>query len=133
MKDSVVATPGTPISPKLASLLSKLGIKPIRAGLSIALAYDNGLIYAADAVAIDLEKYRESLVTGFASSKAVAVYIGYLTADTAPEIIAKAYREAFALAVEVGELTPETTSMIFGKAEAEANAILALAKEKGYA
>ncbi|MDA4112710.1 MAG: 50S ribosomal protein L10 [Thaumarchaeota archaeon] len=132
VKDSVAAKAGTPISPKLASLLSKLGIKPIRAGLSIALAYDNGLIYAADAVAIDLEKYRESLVTGFASSKAVAVYIGYLTADTAPEIIAKAYREAFALAVEVGELTPETTSMIFGKAEAEANAILALAKEKGY-
>jgi large subunit ribosomal protein L10 len=133
VKDSVAAKAGNPISPKLASLLSKLGIKPIRAGLSIALAYDNGLIYAADAVAIDLEKYRESLLTGFASSKAVAVYIGYLTADTAPEIIAKAYREAFALAVEVGELTPETTSMIFGKAEAEANAILSLAKEKGYA
>jgi large subunit ribosomal protein L10 len=133
VKDSVAAKAGTPISPKLASLLSKLGIKPIRAGLSIALAYDNGLIYAADAVAIDLEKYRESLVTGFASSKAVAVYIGYLTPETSPEIIAKAYREAFALAVEVGELTPETTPVIFAKAEAEANAILSLAKEKGYA
>jgi large subunit ribosomal protein L10 len=133
VKDSVAAKAGSPISPKLASLLSKLGIKPIRAGLSIALAYDNGLIYAADSVTIDLEKYRESLVTGFVSSKALAVEIGYLTTDTAPEIIAKAYREAFALAVEVGELTPETTAMIFGKAEAEANAILALAKEKGYA
>lgn len=133
VKDSVAAKSGTAISPKLASLLSKLGIKPIRAGLSIALAYENGLIYAADAVAIDLEKYRESLVSGFASSKAVAVFIGYLTADTAPEIIAKAYREAFALAVEVGELTPETTSAIFAKAEAEANAILSMAKERGYA
>ena len=133
VKDSVAVKAGGPISPKLASLLSKLGIKPIRAGLSIALAYDNGLIYAADSVTIDLEKYRESLVTGFVSSKALAVEIGYLTTDTAPEIIAKAYREAFALAVEVGELTPETTAMIFGKAEAEANAILALAKEKGYA
>jgi large subunit ribosomal protein L10 len=133
VKDSVAAKAGSPISPKLASLLSKLGIKPIRAGLSIALAYDNGLIYAADAVVIDLEKYRESLVTGFASSMALAVEIGYLTTDTAPEIIAKAYREAFALAVEVGELTPETTPVIFGKAEAEANAILSLAKEKGYA
>jgi large subunit ribosomal protein L10 len=133
VKDSVAAKAGSPISPKLASLLSKLGIKPIRAGLSIALAYDNGLIYAADAVVIDLEKYRESLVTGFASSMALAVEIGYLTTDTAPEIIAKAYREAFALAVEVGELTPETTPVIFGKAEAEANAILSLVKEKGYA
>jgi len=132
VKDSVAAKTGAEISPKLASLLSKLGIKPIRAGLSIALAYDNGLIFAADAVAIDLEKYRESLVTGFVSSHALAVFIGYLTKDTAPEIIAKAYREALALAVEVGEITTESAPAIFGKAEAEAGALLAKAKEKGY-
>jgi large subunit ribosomal protein L10 len=133
VKDSVAAKSGTAISPKLASLLSKLGIKPIRAGLSIALAYENGLIYAADAVAIDLEKYRESLISGFTSSKALAIFVGYLTPETTPEIIARAYREAFALAVEVGELTPETAPAIFGRAEAEANAILSKAKEKGYA
>ncbi|MDA4134002.1 MAG: 50S ribosomal protein L10 [Thaumarchaeota archaeon] len=132
VKDSVAAKAGTQISPKLASLLSKLGIKPIRAGLSIALAYENGLIYAADAVAIDLEKYRESLLSGFASSRALAVYIGYVTKDTAPEIIAKAYREAMALAVEVGEITSESAPAIFGKAEAEAGALMAKAKEKGY-
>ena len=132
VKDSVAAKAGTQISPKLASLLSKLGIKPIRAGLSIALAYENGLIYVADAVAIDLEKYRESLLSGFASSRALAVYIGYVTKDTAPEIIAKAYREAMALAVEVGEITSESAPAIFGKAEAEAGALMAKAKEKGY-
>ena len=132
VKDSVAAKTGTEISPKLASLLSKLGIKPIRAGLSIALAYDNGMIYAADAVAIDLVKYRESLLSGFASSRALAVYIGYLTKDTAPEIIAKAYREALALAVEVGEITAESAPVILGKAEADAGAFLAKAKEKGY-
>lgn len=132
IKDSVAAKTGTVISPKLASLLSKLGIKPIRAGLSIALAYENGLIYGPDAVAIDLEKYRSDLLSGFASSRALAVYIGYVTKDTAPEIIAKAYREAFALAVEVGDVTKESAPAIFAKAEAEAGALLTKAKEKGY-
>jgi len=132
VKDSVAAKAGSSISPKLASLLSKLGIKPIRAGLSIALAYDNGLIYAADAVAIDLEQYRQSLISGFTSARGFVVYIGYLTKDTAPEIIAKAYREAMALAVEVGEITAESAPAIFGKAEAEAGALMAKAKEKGY-
>lgn len=132
VKDSVAAKTGAEISPKLASLLSKLGIKPIRAGLSIALAYENGLIYGPEAVAIDLEKYRQNLLSGYASSKALAVYIGYLTPETAPEIIAKAYREAFALAVEVGEVTPESAPAILGKAQAEADALLAKAKEKGY-
>ena len=132
VEDSVVAKPGTPISPKLASLLSRLGIKPIRAGLAIALAYENGLIYGAEAVAIDLDKYRASLVEGFASAKVLAIIIGYVTKETAPDIIAKAYREALALAVETGEITKESVAVIFGKAEAEANAVLAKAKEKGY-
>lgn len=132
VKDSVAAKAGTEISPKLASLFSKLGIKPIRAGLSIALAYENGLIYAADAVAIDLDKYRADLISGYNSSRALAVYIGYVTKDTAGEIIARAYREALALAVEVGELTSDSAPLILGRAEAEANALLSKAKEKGY-
>jgi large subunit ribosomal protein L10 len=132
VEDSVVAKPGTPISPKLASLLSRLGIKPIRAGLAIALAYEDGLIYGAEAVAIDLDKYRASLLEGFASSKGLAVYLGYVTKESGPEIIAKAYREALAVAVEAGELTPESAPVILAKAEAEANAVLAKAKEKGY-
>jgi large subunit ribosomal protein L10 len=132
VKDSVVAKTGAVISPKLASLLSRLGIKPIRAGLAIALAYEGGLIYGAEAVAIDLDKYRESLVQSYASSMALAVFIGYVTKDTAPSIIAKAYREALALAVEAGEITNESAPVIIGKAEAEANAVLTKAKEKGY-
>jgi large subunit ribosomal protein L10 len=132
VEDTVVAKPGTPISPKLASLLSRLGVKPIRAGLAIALAYDNGLIYGAEAVAIDLDKYRASLIEGFTSSKGLAVILGYVTKESGPEIIAKAYREALAVAVEAGELTPESAPVILAKAEAEANAVLAKAKEKGY-
>jgi large subunit ribosomal protein L10 len=132
VKDSVVAKQGAVISPKLASLLSRLGIKPIRAGLAIALAYEGGLIYGAEAVAIDLDKYRENLVQAYASTMAVAVFIGYVTKETAPNIIAKAYREALALAVEAGEITRESAPVIIGKAEAEANAVLAKAKEKGY-
>jgi large subunit ribosomal protein L10 len=132
VEDSVVAKPGTPISPKLASLLSRLGIKPIRAGLAIALAYENGLIYGAEAVAIDLDKYRASLMEGFSSAKGLSIIIGYVTKETAPDIIAKAYREALALAVETGEITKESVAVIFGKAEAEVNAVLAKAKEKGY-
>ena len=132
VEDSVVAKPGAVISPKLASLLSRLGIKPIRAGLAIALAYENGLIYGAEAVAIDLEKYRASLLEGFTSARGLAIEIGYVTKETAPAIIAKAYREALAVAVEAGEITKESAPVILGKAEAEANAVEAEAKKKGY-
>ncbi|MBI3116543.1 MAG: 50S ribosomal protein L10, partial [Thaumarchaeota archaeon] len=131
-KDSVAVKSGAVISPKLASLLSKLGIKPIRAGLSIALGYENGLIYGSDIVAIDLEKYRASLLEGYSSSRGLAIEIGYITKDTAPLIIAKVYREALTLAVQSGNLTKESAPLILARVEAEANALQAKAKEKGY-
>ncbi len=130
-KDSVAAKKGALITPKLASLFSKLNIKPIKAGLTIALAYENGLIYAGDVVAIDLEKYRQSLLDGYASSRGLAIVIGYVTKETAPDILARAYREAMSLAVEAGFLTKETASMVLGRAEAEAAALTAKAMEKG--
>ncbi len=130
-RDSVAAKTGVVITPKLASLLSKLNIKPIRAGLTIALAYENGLIYAGDLVAIDLEKYRQDLVQSYASARGLAIVIGYVTKETAPEIVARAYREAMSLAVEAGFMTKETAPMILGKAEAEAAALTAEAKKKG--
>jgi large subunit ribosomal protein L10 len=130
-KDSVAAKKGTLISPKLASLFSKLNIKPIRAGMTIALAYEDGLIYAGDLVAIDLEQYRQNLVEAYTSSRGLAIVIGYVTKETAPDILAKAYSEAMSLAVEAGFLTKETAPLIFGKAEAEAAALTAKATEKG--
>jgi large subunit ribosomal protein L10 len=131
-RDSVAVKKGAVISPKLASLLSKLNIKPIEAGLTIALAYESGLIYAGDVVAIDLEKYRQSLLEAYSSSRGLAILIGYVTKDTAPDILAKAYREAMSVAVEAGFVTPETAPRILARAEAQASALLAKAKEKGF-
>ena len=130
-RDSVALKKGGEVTPKLASLLSKLNIKPIRAGLTIALAYEDGLIYSGDLVAIDLEKYRQNLVDAYASARGLSILVGYVTKETAPEIIAKAYREAVSVAVEAGFVTIETAPLILGKAEAEAAALTAEAKKKG--
>jgi len=130
-RDSVALKKGGEVTPKLASLLSKLNIKPIRAGLTIALAYEDGLIYAGDLVAIDLEKYRQNLLDAYNSARGLSILIGYVTKETAPEIIAKAYREAVAVAVEAGFVTKESAPIILGKAEAEAAALTAEAKKKG--
>ena len=130
-KDSVAVKKGAVITPKLASLLSKLNIKPIKAGITIGLAYENGLIYAGELVAIDLEQYRTSLTQSHTAARGLAVVIGWVTSETAPLIIGKAYREGVALAVEAGYVTPETASKILAKAEAQAAALEATAKEKG--
>jgi len=130
-KDSVALKKGGEVTPKLASLLSKLNIKPIRAGLTIALAYEDGLIYSGELVAIDLVKYRQSLVDAYTSARGISILIGYFTKETAPDIIAKAYREAVSVAVEAGFVTKETAPLILGRAESEAAALTAEARKKG--
>jgi len=82
-------------------------------------------------VAIDLEKYMQSLLEAHSSSRALAILIGYVTKETAPDILARAYREAVSLAVEAGYITKETAPLVLARAEAEASALLIKAKEKG--
>ncbi len=130
VKDSVAAKKGTVISPKLASLLSKLNIKPIKAGISIVVAYQNGQLYPADLVAIDLEKFEEGIKEAFVMAMSLAVSIGYITPETAGQIISKAYRDALALAVMSGYVTKETVGYILSKAQAEAAALDAALRSK---
>jgi len=130
-KDSVAVKKGAVVTPKLASLLSKLNIKPIKAGLTIALAYESGLIYAGDIVAIDLDKYRQSLMEAQSSSLGLAIVIGYPTKETVPRFVGKAFREALSLSVQAGIIDEETAPIILAKAEAEAAALTAAAKQKG--
>jgi len=44
-KDTIVARKGDAISTKTASLLSKLGMKPMEVGLALSYAYDNGSVF----------------------------------------------------------------------------------------
>jgi len=119
-KDSVAVKKGSVISPKLASLLSKLNIKPIKAGISIIVAYQDGVLYPAEAVAIDLEKYSQSLKEAFMNAVSLSVQIGYITPETATQIITKAYQEAIAVALASGYVTKETIGYILTKAQREA-------------
>src|SRR5574339_310344 len=57
-KDTGVAEPGDVISTKLASLLSKLNIKPIEAGIVVNYALADNLVFAENDLRIDLHEFR---------------------------------------------------------------------------
>src|SRR3989449_9117731 len=57
-KDTVVARQGDVITPKMASVLSKLGLQPMEAGLTLVSAFDNGSILRTADLSFDLTAYR---------------------------------------------------------------------------
>jgi large subunit ribosomal protein L10 len=122
-KDTVVADKGDTISTKTASLLSKLGMKPMEAGLSLSYAYDDGLVLGPNDLAFDLDRMKNDFGAAARMAFGVAVEANIMLPQTAPVIIGKAYRQAVALSVEAGFFTKDTAEMIIQKAYRNMNAL----------
>ena len=107
-KDTVVANKGEAVSIKLAQVLSRLGIKPMEAGLSLMAAYEDGMVMNADELTFDLDQFKASISDSLRQSMNLAVYSNYITKETAIPILSKAYSQAFWLAVQADYPSPET-------------------------
>lgn len=111
-KDTVVARKGDAISPKLASVLSKLGIKPVELGLSLVAAYDDGVVFEEKDLKIDLGEYRTNFRQAASEAFNLAVNSSYVLPETAPQILGKTYRQALSLAIRAEYPAEETISQI---------------------
>jgi large subunit ribosomal protein L10 len=131
-KDTLVVRPGDVISTPLASLLSKLNVKPIEAGISVNFAISEGLTFKEQDLRINLDEYKEDLVRSFEQALALATEAGYMTAETVKPLLVKAQQQARSLAAEAGYLTPETAGFVLPRAQVQAEAVANKAKEKGY-
>ncbi len=122
-KDSVVASKGDTITPPMASLLSKLGIKPMEAGLTLTRAFDNGMILGPSDLAFDLNAYRKDISQAVMLALGLSVEAGYLTRESAPRILGRGLREAMALATEAGFVAKDTIEFVLRRAVASASII----------
>jgi large subunit ribosomal protein L10 len=131
-RDTLVAKPGDMISTPLASLLSKLNVKPVEAGISVSFAIAEGLQFKEQDLKLNLEEYKEELARSFAQALALATEAGYMTPETVTPLLVKAHQQAISLATEGGYLTSETASFVLPRAQMQAQAIANKAKERGY-
>jgi large subunit ribosomal protein L10 len=122
-KDSVVAKKGDTITAKMASVLSKLGLKPMEAGLSLVVAYDNGSILHADDLVFDLPSYRSDLMAAINNALNLSTEVGYITPENAPRILQKAWREALSVAGEAAFMEEGSMEFVLKKAVANATAL----------
>ena len=129
-KDSTAAKKGGVISAKLATLLSKLDVKPVEAGISLDTAIADGILYAKDEMVIDVEKYRNAFAQAYQEALSLSIEIGYVTKENIIPLLSKASQGAKSLAIEAGYLTDETKEQVLQKAHAHARALAA--KTKNY-
>lgn len=131
-KDTVVVRSGSIISQKLASLMSKLNIKPIEAGISISLAIAEGLVLKENDLTINLAEYREELARSFHEAVSFAIETSYPTVETITHLLARAYQNATALATDSGYLSPDSVQFVLVRANANGQIIANQVKKSGY-
>lgn len=131
-RDSVVARPGDVISPKLAGLLSRLNVKPIKAGMSIFMASADGLLLLQKDIVIDLNQYRADVTRAANEALGLALEAAYVTPETLGPLVGRAFRGARELASQAGYLADEVSGAVIGLAERRALALLSAAKARGY-
>ena len=131
-KDTIVAKPGDVISTKLASLLSKLNIKPIEAGIVVNYALADKLVFAENDLRINLGEFKNELSRLHNESIALAVESNYFTKESIGYLLSRASKHAQSLAVESNYMSKDTAGQIISVSAMKANNLAAMLKSKGY-
>jgi large subunit ribosomal protein L10 len=118
-KDTLVVRRGEVINERLASVLSKLGIKAVESGLSMRAVYDEGLMVLENQLHIDIAATLKNLQQNQAEALALALEITYTSPDTIKALLQNAHQKAVALSVSAGIVTKDTIADIIRKANAE--------------
>lgn len=118
-KDTLVVRRGEVINERLASVLSKLGIKAVESGLSMRAVYDEGLMVMENQLHIDIAATLKNLQQNQAEALALALEITYTSPDTIKALLQNAHQKAVALSVSAGIVTKDTIAAIIRKANAE--------------
>jgi large subunit ribosomal protein L10 len=118
-KDTLVVRKGEVINERLASVLSKLGVKAVEAGLSMRVVYDEGLMVMEEQLKIDVDGTRKRLQQSQGEAFALVLGIAYPASDTIVSLLQVAHQKAVALSVGAAILTKDTVADLIRKANAE--------------
>lgn len=129
-KNTTPVLKGEVINEKLASILGKLDIKPVEAGISLYSALEEGIAYDEEELIVDVEKIRNAFTQFHQEAMSLSIEAAYVTADNILQILSKASQSARSVSIESGFMTDETKEQILQKAYSQAKSVAE--KAKGY-
>jgi large subunit ribosomal protein L10 len=125
-KDTLVVKEGEPISAQLATLLSKLGIKPVEVGLSLKVVYDDGVILTEEHLKVDLDELRRSIEAAHQYAFNLSLEAAVPLPENISYLLSSAHQKAQSLALNAGIINKDTVADLVRKANTE---MLSLSKK----
>lgn len=123
LRDTTVAKAGEAIGADVASILSKLDIKPLNVSLHMVAAYDGGAILSSEQLHVDLGAYRSQLVE--CAQNAVHLSLGaYIpTSATINQLLHIAHQNARSVSIGAAFPASEVVLDLLVHAHASAQAL----------
>ncbi len=118
-RDTLVAKEGEVISPRLAAVLSKLGVKAAEVGLTLKAVYDDGMVITKEQLRIDLSEVRRSIEEAHVLAFNLSFNAVYPLPENVVLLLQTARQRACNLALNAGVPTPDTMADLLRKAHTE--------------
>ena len=122
-EDSRVASEGEIISVQLAALLERLDIKPMKIGLNLVAALEDGTIFMRSELDVDSDEVIAQIKSLHIGALKLAVGTGLINKETAEIMLRTAEMDAMKLAYAQGILADKVKDLVLSKADAEASAL----------
>ncbi len=119
--DKVVAKKGDEISDDLASLLRRFDMKPIKIGLNLVAAYEDGTVFEKDILSVDESKYINDLQKAYRHGFNLSFNVEFINSDVIEPMILQSVTDAKKLAIEENIFNKEVIENILMKSVAVAN------------
>ena len=122
-EDTIIVKSGEKIKPKVAEILTRLGIQPMEVGLDLVAVLENGIIYGRDVLSVDESEYIRRLSNASRWAFNLAVYSSYPTKETIKTLIGKAHNDAKAIGIERNIFDKGIIESLLAKAQSQMSSL----------
>jgi large subunit ribosomal protein L10 len=119
-EDSLVVKEGEEIGEKLAAILSRLNIRPMKMGLNLIVSLEDRTLFMRKTLDVDSEEFSENIKQLHSDAVKLAYGVGIINNETAQLLVQKAETESMKLAYSQSILTDKVKELLLAKANAEA-------------
>ena len=118
-KDKVLVKKGDKIPREVALVLSKLEIFPLTVGLDLHAAFEEGMVYKKEVLAVDDVEVLNRVTAAARGALNLSVFIAFPTKQSIRVMLSKAHMDALNLAVNADIPNKDTIKLMLAKANAQ--------------
>jgi large subunit ribosomal protein L10 len=124
-EDSLVCAAGEEVSGELADVLGELGMEPKEVGLDLRAAFADGVLFAPEDLALDMDAYRADVSAAATRAQNLAINAGVPTDRTTPTLLSKAASDARALGLAAAVESPDLIEDLLAQADGDLRSLAA--------